>query len=72
MVCYYSKFIPNYAEASRPLYSLLKGKPRNKIISWEKEQQQAFEQLKKALVTAPILAYPSQHGQYILDTDRCK
>ena len=52
-----------------PLYSLLKGRPKNKDITWGKPQQQAFETLKTALVTAPILAYPEPHGTYILDTD---
>ena len=69
MVCYYSKFIPNFAAVSMPLYSLLKGRPKNKDITWGKPQQQAFETLKTALVTAPILAYPEPHGTYILDTD---
>ena len=69
MVCYYSKFINNFAQVSLPLYSLLKGKPKIKTIDWQPQQQQAFDQLKQALVTAPILAYPRPKGRYILDTD---
>ena len=52
-----------------PLYALLKGKPKNKDITWGKQQQQSFEKLKTALITAPILAYPEPEGTYILDTD---
>ena len=66
MVCYYSKFIKDYAEISRPLYDLL---VKNKKFFWGNPQQQAFERLQQALVTAPILAYPSSKGRYILDTD---
>ena len=66
MVCYYSKFIRNYAEVSRPMYDLL---VKNKKFVWGPDQQSAFTQLQRALVTAPILAYPSAHGRYILDTD---
>ena len=66
MVCYYNKFIKNYAEISRPLYDLL---VKNRKFVWGDQQQAAFEHLKEALVSAPILAYPSANGRYILDTD---
>ena len=66
MVCYYNKFIKDYAEVSRPLYDLL---VKNRKFVWEEAQQQAFEKLKNALISAPILAYPSANGRYILDTD---
>ena len=69
MVCYYSKFIPQYAEVSLPLYELLKGKVKSKLIIWQKRQQDAFDKLKTALISAPVLAYPTPHGRYILDTD---
>ena len=66
MVCYYNKFIKDFAEVSRPLYDLL---VKNRKFIWGEEQQAAFEKLKQALVSAPILAYPSSRGRYILDTD---
>ena len=66
MVCYYNKFIKNFAEVSRPLYDLL---VKNKKFVWGQDQQAAFEKLKQALISAPILAYPSSKGRYILDTD---
>ena len=66
MVCYYNKFIRDYAAVSRPLYDLL---VKNRRFVWGDEQQQAFEKLKQALISAPILAYPSSTGRYILDTD---
>ena len=66
MVCYYNKFIRNFAEISRPLYDLL---VKNRKFVWGDEQQAAFLKLKEALVSAPILAYPSANGRYILDTD---
>ena len=49
-----------------PLYDLLSKK---KKWEWKDRQQQAFEKLRKALVTAPILSYPTPDGRYILDTD---
>ena len=65
MVCYYNKFIRNFAEIARPLYELV-GKRK---WTWTDEQQRSFEKLKEALTTAPILAYPDTKGRYILDTD---
>jgi hypothetical protein len=32
-------------------------------------QEQAFQQLKEALISAPVLCAPSDDGQYVLDTD---
>ena len=69
MVCYYSKFVRNFADISQPLYALLKGKRKLKSKNWTKQHQTAFDTMKNALVSAPVLAYPTQDGQYILDTD---
>ena len=66
MVCYYNKFIKNYARIAMPLYELL---GKKKKWEWSATHQEAFEKLKEALVSAPILAYPRPEGRYILDTD---
>ena len=36
---------------------------------WSESCEEVFTKLKEALTTAPILAYPRQTGQFILDTD---
>ena len=36
---------------------------------WTKERDNAFLNLKKFLVTAPIHGYPDQNTTFILDTD---
>ena len=36
---------------------------------WNKEQAEAFETLKKALVHPPVLALPNEKDDWILDTD---
>ena len=36
---------------------------------WSQDCMKAFETLKQALITAPILAYPRTEGRFILDTD---
>ena len=36
---------------------------------WETEQAEAFEGLKEALVSPPVLALPVPEGEFVLDTD---
>ena len=36
---------------------------------WTKECQEAFDELKRKLMTGPILALPKNEGMYVLDTD---
>ncbi|MCO5565051.1 hypothetical protein L7F22_018722 [Adiantum nelumboides] len=51
-VCYYRRFILLFAEIARPLYKLLIE------FKWTEECDQAYEVLKKALASAPILRAP--------------
>ena len=62
---YYKKFIPDYSDMMKPLTCLTEKTP----FRWGVEQAKAFESLKSALTSAPILAYPREHGMFILDTD---
>ena len=63
---YYRRFIKDFSVIASPLYELLK---KNEPFKWTDEQQQAFRTLKDRLMTEPILALPSDTGQYVLDTD---
>ncbi|KAK3084013.1 hypothetical protein FSP39_006719 [Pinctada imbricata] len=62
---YHRNFIKNVAYIAAPLYGLT---GKNKF-HWEVEHQEAFEQLKSALTTAPVLTIPTKDGHFILDTD---
>lgn len=42
---------------------------KNAKFDWTEECQQSFNQLKRALTGADIMAYPKDHGRFILDTD---
>ena len=48
-------WIPGFAELAAPLYPLTKP---GVMFKWEKEQQEAFEEIKKALLTSPALGLP--------------
>ena len=62
---YHRSFIKDFAKISAPLYGLT---GKNKF-HWESEHQEAFEKLKSALCSAPVLTIPTQDGRFILDTD---
>lgn len=66
LINYYRKFVKSFAEIARPLHELTrKGSP----FVWSDGQQQAFDELKQRLVSAPILVQPRDEGGYVLDTD---
>jgi hypothetical protein len=38
-------------------------------FTWTEDCQKSFDALKQALISAPILAYPTREDFFILDTD---
>jgi hypothetical protein len=52
---FYKKNVRHFGMISRPLMDLLK---KNTLFVWTTEHQQAFELLKTALSSAPVLALP--------------
>ena len=74
-VGYYRKFIPNFCKIARPLNDLLDAKVNSKwankkqFIEWGSKQQEAFDTLKEALMSTPLLGYPNYEKPFILHTD---
>ena len=62
---YYRSMVPNFAVISRPLYDCL-GKAGYR---WELEQQEAFDRLKLALTTEPVLRAADVTRPFRLATD---
>ena len=82
LASYYCRFIPNFAKWAGPLHALIvpasfkqkirKGEMKKSDLpefQWTPACQEGFDQLKKALMGAPILAYPDYSKPFILETD---
>lgn len=65
---YYRKFVQNYAVLARPLTDLLK---KGTLFVWTPQHSAAFQALKDALVSAPVLALPDFGRPFQIQTDAC-
>ncbi len=63
---YYRRFIKNFAEIANPLHKLTE---KTMQFKWTPQCQEAFDQLKRQLTTAPVLAFPDYTCPFTLDTD---
>ena len=66
---FYRKFVQNFSKLALPLTELTHEKAP---WTWGAEQQQAFDALKAALCSAPVLLIPDPSLPYTLNTDACK
>lgn len=66
MVGWYARFIEKAAELKTPLCKLLRNDQK---YEWREDQQQAFEKLKNALITASVLARPDFTQPFTIQTD---
>ena len=66
MAGWYRKFIPHFAAIARPLVDLTK---KDAVWNWTPQCQQAFDALRRALTTAPVLILPDPNKDYILHSD---
>jgi hypothetical protein len=62
---YYRKFVRNYGPFTAPLTELLK----KENFGWNPKAEAAFEELKRAMVTTPVLALPDFSEIFIMKTD---
>lgn len=67
MVTWYSRFIPNFATKATPITELLK--KNVKKFLWTPDAESAFNELKTALVSAPVLATPDFSKPFTIQAD---
>ena len=66
---YYRKFVPRFADISKPLTTLTK---KDKKFEWTPACQKSFDLLKETLCGEPILKYADTSKPYTLYTDASK
>ncbi|AWU78463.1 uncharacterized protein C5L36_0E05160 [Pichia kudriavzevii] len=68
LTSYYRRFIKGHSKIANPIHKFM-----TKQIKWTSEQDEAFNKLKKALISSPILVHPSWSGncKFVLNTDAC-
>jgi hypothetical protein len=63
---YYRKFIPDFSKIVKPITGLLNNDTK---FEWSSKCNEAFEQLKVLLTTAPVLAQPDIEKSCDVDCD---
>jgi RNase H-like domain found in reverse transcriptase/Reverse transcriptase (RNA-dependent DNA polymerase)/Integrase zinc binding domain/Retroviral aspartyl protease/Chromo (CHRromatin Organisation MOdifier) domain len=63
---YYRRFVRDFSALALPLTELTR---KDQHFVWQSRQQVAFERLKAALVTAPVLVLPDFSKPFVIHTD---
>jgi hypothetical protein len=63
---YYMRFIEGFSKIVKPLISLLE---KDKKFIWSEVCQNSFDELRKRLTTAPVLAMPDNHKSFDIYCD---
>ncbi|GBL96048.1 Retrovirus-related Pol polyprotein from transposon 17.6 [Araneus ventricosus] len=66
---YYSHYIPMFSTIAMPLTDAIKGKCRKGVVHWTEDCENAFNSLKQALASKPVLHSPDYNLQFISQTD---
>ena len=63
---YYREFVKDFAAIASPLTELIQ---KDAEFKFTHEARSAFEQLKQALASDPVVSLPNDEGEFVLDTD---
>jgi len=64
---FYRRFIKDFSKVCKPITATLQG--NSKDFYWGREQEEAFEELKKRFTTAPILSHFYPGRKRVVETD---
>ena len=63
---YYRRFVKDFAKIATPLTKLTR---KNEKFMWNEKCEESFQELKKRLVTAPVLAMSEEKGNFVIYSD---
>jgi hypothetical protein len=63
---YYRRFIEGFSKIAKPMTSLLE---KGKEFKWDEKCQESFDQLKKRLMSPPVLVMPDLHKGFDIYCD---
>ncbi|KAL8115292.1 hypothetical protein AgCh_021949 [Apium graveolens] len=63
---YYRRFVKDFSKIASPLTKLTR---KNEKFVWTKKCEESFQELKRRLVTAPVLALPDEMGNFVIYSD---
>ncbi|XP_074377721.1 putative mitochondrial protein AtMg00860 [Apium graveolens] len=63
---YYRRFVKDFAKIATPLTKLTR---KNEGFVWTEKCEESFQELKKRLVTTPLLALPDETGNFVIYSD---
>ncbi|CAL2238354.1 unnamed protein product [Prunus armeniaca] len=63
---YYRRFVEGFSSIATPLTQLTR---KDVKFEWTEECEQSFQELKKRLTTAPVLALPDNSGNFVIYSD---
>ena len=66
---YYRKFVQDFSKIALPLTQLTR---KNEKFDWNEEREKSFQELKKRLVSAPLLVLPNNKDPYTIFSDASK
>jgi len=66
---YYRRFVENFARLASPLTKLTR---KNAKIVWTQQCEDSFQELKRRLVTAPVLTLPTGNEGFVIYSDASK
>ena len=67
---HYRRYIDKFAHMALSLTNLLKGSPaKGSAIKWTEKEEEAFQALKKALTSEPVLRHPRIGQPFVIDPD---
>ena len=66
LIGFYRNFVPRFSHSAEPLLMLLR---KSSKFIWEEEQENAYQQLKAALLEPPFIKYPDYSKTFFVVTD---